>query len=175
MQAARIHNNVSWMSRTSKNIQKPLFNKKSFPSNFDNPWVIIHVTFQCSAFPATRPVPSVATWRCRYPAPWWCGLNGGLSRRGDGRNKNDERWMQNKDEKRQVYSTRHEFWFELSGVNTFTPFKSQLFRQGSLVTGGTHAQCCGEFGGSWHHVPRDQTDTTTVCSKNSDATPLTPF
>ena len=82
--------------------------KTSFPLNFDNPWVIIHVTW-CSAFPATRPVPSVATWRCRYPVPWSCGLNGGLSRRGhgdkygkvmkssrEGRNKNDERWMENK-------------------------------------------------------------------------------
>lgn len=104
MQAARIHNNVSWMSKTSKNYCST---KKSFPLNFDNPWVIIHVTFQCSAFPATRPVPSVATWRCRYPVPWSCGLNGGLSRRGDGRNKNDERWMQNKDEKRQVYSIQY--------------------------------------------------------------------
>lgn len=102
-----------------KNIQKypkTIVQQKIIPFQFDNPWVIIHVTFQCSAFPATRPVPSVATWRCRYPVPWSCGLNGGLSRRGDGRNKNDERWMQNKDEKRQVYSTRHAFWFELSGI-----------------------------------------------------------
>ena len=61
------------------------------------------------------------------------------------------------DEKAQVYSIRHVFGFELSRVifppTPSHPCKSQLFRQGSLVAGGTHAQCCGEFGGSWHHVP----------------------
>lgn len=91
-----------------KNIQKLLFNKEIIPFKFwqplgNYPCYISVFSFSSDQAGAFRSYLAVSV----PLVPWSCGLNGGLSRRGDGRNKNDERWMQNKDEKRQVYSIQY--------------------------------------------------------------------